>query len=128
MIIGIGIDIIEINRIDDSVQRFGKAFLDRIYSAKEQQERSERTYFAGRWAAKEAISKALGTGIGKDCSWLDIEILNNEAGAPVAVLSGAAAKRLNSLGGSKVHISISHERTNAVAMAIIENGCVLNID
>lgn len=121
MIIGTGIDIIEINRIDDSVQRFGKAFLDRIYTAAEQHEHSERTYFAGRWAAKEAVSKALGTGIGKDCSWLDIEILNNEAGAPVATLSGAALKRLNTLGGKKLYISISHERTNAVAMAIIEN-------
>lgn len=120
MIIGTGIDIIEINRIDDSVQRFGQTFLDRIYTAAEQAERTERTYFAGRWAAKEAISKALGTGIGKDCSWLDIEILNNDAGAPVAVLSGAALCRLQELNGISVRISISHERSNAVAMAIIE--------
>lgn len=120
MIIGTGIDIIEISRIDDSISRFGKAFLNRIYTAAEQREHAEKTYFAGRWAAKEAISKALGCGIGKDCSWLDIEILNDSSGAPVAVLSGAALARLKSLNGSAVHISISHERTNAVAMAIIE--------
>ena len=125
MIIAVGIDIIEIERIDDSIKRFGQNFLDRIYTAAEQTEyasrRDSRSFYAGRWAAKEAISKALGCGIGKDCSWLDIEITNNDGGAPHAVLSGAAARKFASLNASKLHISFSHERTNAVAMAIIEN-------
>ena len=119
MIIGIGIDIIEINRIDDSVQRFGKAFLDRIYSAKEQQERSERTYFAGRWAAKEAMAKALGCGIGANCAFTDIEVVNNALGAPEIVLSGAALATFTRLGGKKINISISHEKHYAVATVII---------
>lgn len=125
MIRGIGIDIIEISRIEDSIQHFGSAFLDRIYTAAEQQECAERTdkrfYFAGRWAVKEAISKALGCGIGRECSWLDIEILNSPSGSPAAVLSGAAANRMSALSASKIHISISHERTNAVAVAILED-------
>lgn len=124
MIKGIGIDIIEISRIDDSIQRFGDTFVNRIYTANEQQEcavRSDkRFYYAGRWAAKEAISKALGCGIGKDCGWLDIEILNSTTGSPSAILSAAAAQRLNAISGRNIHISISHERTNAVAVAVIE--------
>ena len=120
MIINIGIDIIEISRIDDSVQRFGKSFLDRIYTPEEQNERADRSYFAGRWAAKEAIAKALGCGIGKDCSWLDITILNDASGAPTAKLGGVAARRFAALNGTRIHVSISHERTNAIAMAIIE--------
>ena len=120
MIVGSGIDIIEISRIDDSIQRFGKTFLDRIYTSAEQKENASRTYYAGRWAAKEAVSKALGCGIGQDCSWLDIEILNNNSGAPIARLSGTASRRLTHIGGITLHISISHERSNAVAMAIIE--------
>lgn len=124
MIIAVGIDIIEIERIDDSIKRFDKNFLDRIYTPAEQAEyasrRESRSFYAGRWAAKEAISKALGCGIGKDCSWLDIEITNNSGGAPQAVLSGAAARKLASLNAVNLHISISHERTNAIAMAVIE--------
>lgn len=120
MIVGTGIDIIEISRIDESIQRFGKSFLDRIYTFEEQRENANSFYYAGRWAAKEAISKALGCGIGQDCSWLDIEILNNCSGAPIVKLSGAAKCRLAQIGGITLHISISHERSNAVAMAIIE--------
>lgn len=125
MIRGIGIDIIEINRIDDSIQRFGDSFINRIYTVDEQKECASRSdkrfYYAGRWAAKEAISKALGCGIGKDCSWLDIEIINSDSGSPCAALSGCAAQKLAALSGKKIHISISHERTNAVAMAVIED-------
>lgn len=121
MIIGIGIDIIEISRIEEAVETFGKAFMNRIYTSAEQQQNTEKNYFAGRWAAKEAISKALRCGIGKNCSWLDMEIINSASGAPVAVLSGAALERLQQMGGKTVHVSISHEKNNAVAVAIIEN-------
>lgn len=125
MIKGIGIDIIEISRIDDSIKRFGKSFIDRIYTAEEQRRCDARTdkrfYYAGRWAAKEAVSKALGCGIGKNCSWLDIEIFNSPTGSPSVFLSGAAAEKLAECGASKLHVSISHERTNAVAMAVIED-------
>jgi holo-[acyl-carrier protein] synthase len=120
MILGLGIDIIEISRIDDSIRKFAEAFTDRIYTVNEQHERADRTYFAGRWAAKEAVSKALGCGIGKDCSWLDIEILNTPSGAPSARLSGAAEARFRAINGVSLHVSISHERTNAVAIAVIE--------
>ena len=124
MIKSIGIDIIEISRIEESIRRFDSAFINRIYTPAEQQECASRSdkrfYYAGRWAAKEAISKALGCGIGKDCSWLDIEILNSPSGSPAAALSGSAATKFSAPGNSKIHISISHERANAVAMAIIE--------
>lgn len=124
MIIAVGIDIIEIDRIDDSVKKFGKSFLNRIYTHAEQSECANRndvrTYYAGRWAAKEAVSKALGCGIGQECSWLDLEILNSPSGSPCLNITGNAALKLQQLNGLAIHISISHERTNAVAMAVIE--------
>ena len=123
MIKGIGIDIIEIARIKDSIDKFGKNFLDRVFTDKEQQIAAERktysTFYAGRWAAKEAISKALGCGIGEQCSFTEIEILNDSQGRPVATLSGNAAKTFASLGANILHISISHENKNAIAMALL---------
>ena len=124
MIKGMGIDISEIARIKTSIEKFGESFLMRIFTEKEQLIAKNRkdfaTYYAGRWVAKEAISKALGCGIGEKCSFTDIEILNNESGKPQAILSGAALKTFNLLGGEILHITISHEGKNAVAMAIIE--------
>ena len=122
MITGIGIDIVEIERLQNALTKHGVRFVERICTAQEisGHQMSDVFYFAGRWAAKEAISKALGCGIGSGCSFADIEICNNSSGAPEAVLSGAAKETMQKNGGKSIKISISHERSYAVAMAIIE--------
>ena len=125
MIIATGIDIIEIKRLAASIQRYGENFLNRVYSSEEQtaapsSEQAKMCYYAGRWAAKEAVSKALGTGIGPACAMTDIVVLNDSAGRPHLNLRGHAAETANGLGIHKIHISISHEREYAVAHAIAE--------
>lgn len=112
---GIGNDIIEIARIKKSIERHGKSFLDRLFTEKEQahctQYKDAASHFAGRFAAKEAISKALGTGFGKELSWQEIEILNDEKGKPIVFLS----KRLEE---KKILLSISHSESHAIATAL----------
>ena len=125
MIVSTGIDIIEIKRLTASIQRYGSHFLDRVYTAREQQaapnsELVRGAYFAGRWAVKEAVSKALGTGIGASCAMTDVEITNDAAGAPVLTLHGAARKTAAERGIARFHISISHEREYAIGQAIAE--------
>ncbi len=110
---GVGVDIIEIGRVRDAIKRQGQPFLDKLFTKKEQEycntySESERHY-AGRFAAKEAIVKALGTGFGKEANWLGIEILNDENGKPsVNLLDGKQVTML---------ISISHCKEYAVAYA-----------
>lgn len=118
-----GIDIVEIERIQKS--RENTAFEQRIFAGSELElaEKNNRRpeFYAGRWAAKEAVAKALGCGFGKDCSPNEIEVLNNEAGAPVLKLNGRAkqtAERLNIISWS---ISITHEKHYAAAMVIAES-------
>lgn len=121
MIIGIGTDITECERIGRVLEKHGVSFLEHLLTARERAEGKGRlSYYAGRWAAKEAVSKALGCGIGEQCSLLDIEILNNEAGKPEAVLTGAAASTAEKLGAARIHLSISHELHYAVATAVLE--------
>ena len=124
MIKGMGIDIAEVARIKRSVEKFKENFISRIFTEKEQQLAENRkdfaTFYAGRWAAKEAISKALGCGIGEQCSFTDIEILNDASGKPEAELKGNALETFKKLNAEFLHITISHEGKNAVAMAIIE--------
>src|SRR5579885_3540789 len=112
----IGVDIIEIDRVRQSVERFGPRFLDRVYTRAEQAYcRGRAPQLAGRFAAKEAVSKALGTGI-RRIHWLNIEILPNRAGAPQVFLHGPARQRFESAGLTTVQVSISHSRDNAVAV------------
>jgi len=100
------------------LRRFGSRFLDRVYTASEQSYCRERPpQLAGRFAAKEAVSKALGTGI-RRIHWRNIEILPNRAGAPKVTLYGRAQLRFESLGLTSIDVSISHSRDNAVAVAI----------
>lgn len=124
MICGIGIDIIEIERVQRMVERHGNKLLHRAFSEVEiaTVHRKKRPYphYAGRLAAKEAVMKALGTGWGQGIGWRQIEILNTESGAPVVHLSGRAAERLAELGGARLLISISHSQHYAVAQAVIE--------
>ncbi|MBO4630301.1 MAG: holo-ACP synthase [Lentisphaeria bacterium] len=121
MIAGIGTDITECARIEKALARHGKMFLEHLLTAAEQQEsREQLSYCAGRWAAKEAVAKALGCGIGGHCAFTEIEILNNEAGKPEVSLSGSAAITAFRLNICRIHLSISHERHYAVATVILE--------
>jgi len=114
----VGVDIIEIDRVRQSVQRFGERFLDRVYTEAEQAYcRGRAPQLAGRFAAKEAVSKALGTGI-RRIHWRNIEVLPNQAGAPRVTLYGRADKRFAALGLTSIEVSISHSRENAVAVAV----------
>lgn len=126
MICGIGIDIIEIERVQRMIERYGNRLLHRAFGPSEIAALDRRKvpypHCAGRLAAKEAVMKALGTGWGQGVSWRQIEILNAESGAPVVHLSGRAAERLAELGGTRLLVSISHSQHYAVAQAVIEGG------
>jgi holo-[acyl-carrier protein] synthase len=113
-----GIDLIEIGRIREAVRRHGARDLQRIYTAAELAEsRQQPEYLAGRFAAKEAVSKALGTGIG-EVGWKEIEILGDEEHAPVLNLTGAAQVRAAALGLASWSVSISHTMEHALALAV----------
>ena len=121
MITGIGIDLTEIERIKEAILRHGNRFLDRLFTPKEQQyalsHKDPSPTLAGRFAAKEAIAKALGVGIGAELAWTDIEILNTETGKPEVQLSARAQV---TFGHPKLLVSISHSKTHATAIAIWE--------
>ncbi len=121
-IFGIGTDIVEIARIEDSISRFGSRFLERVFTPSEQEycRRMGRpaSHFAARFAAKEAVAKALGTGIGQHANWTDLEIQNGSSGRPVLALSGAAAEFAAAHGIVSIHISLSHAQSHATAHAI----------
>src|SRR5919107_625237 len=118
----IGIDLIDIERIVGVLERFPDRFRHRVLTEREQQyvgRRVER--IAGRWAAKEAISKVLGLGV-RGVGWREIEILPNRAGAPQVYLHARARARAAHLGLEDVTVSITHERRMAVAVAIAHRG------
>lgn len=114
----IGVDLIEIGRIVAILDRYPDRFRRRVLTEREARycgRKVER--IAGRWAAKEAISKVLGLGV-RGVGWREIEVLPNWAGAPQVLLHARAAKRAAALGLEDVTVTISHERTMAVAVAI----------
>ncbi len=125
MILGTGIDIIEVARIRSSMERFGERFLQRILRPDEISYcflyKSPAPHVAARFAAKEAISKAFGTGIGRHLGWQDMEIRREESGKPFVVLYGAGLKLLSERGGRLIHVSLSHTETYAAATAVLEN-------
>lgn len=120
MVLGIGIDIIEIHRIERAIKR--PKFLERIYTSQEQKYLQSRnnnpSTAAGYFAAKEAAAKALGTGIGQ-VKWTEIEVVREENGRPGIKLHGNAQIALEKMGGSRILLSISHSRDNAIAQVII---------
>jgi holo-[acyl-carrier protein] synthase len=121
-ILGIGTDIVECLRIAQMIERHGELFIGRIYTDHEieycQARKSATQHFAGRWAAKEAILKALGTGWQKGISWRDMEVRNDVAGKPSVLLRGGARDICESRGIADILISISHCRSHAVAYAM----------
>jgi len=124
MIIGIGIDLVEIERIHDSVEKFGHRFLDRIFTQAEieycQRKAHRYQHFAARFAAKESILKAIGTGLSEGITWHEIEIVNNELGKPVFVCKGNFDRILREFGVENIYLSLSHSQKYAIAMTILE--------
>lgn len=122
VIVGLGTDIVEIVRIGKMVERHGELFLNRVYTADEirycQRRRECYQHFAGRWAAKEAVMKTLGTGFVKGVSWRDIEVQSLQSGQPVIKFYGATKEFCAGLGIDDVLITISHCRAYATATAI----------
>lgn len=121
MIAGIGTDIIEIARIKQAIEKHGERFLSELFTPKERSYCTKYTnatpHFAGRFAAKEAVLKALGTGVEKETSWQDIEILGDERGKPEVHLSERMRKRYP---GAHFLLSISHCDEYAVATALLK--------
>ena len=124
MILGTGIDIIEVARIKSSHERFGERFINRILHPSEIAyclgHRQSAPFLAVRFAAKEAVSKAFGTGIGGQLGWQDMEVRRKESGEPFVVLHGKGMELLALRGGRIVHLSLSHTENYAAAMAILE--------
>jgi holo-[acyl-carrier protein] synthase len=114
----VGVDLIEIARFKESVGKYGRRFLNRIYTEQEQHYCNGRVdRLAARFAAKEAVSKALGTGIG-DTTWRDIEIINEENGRPRLLLHGAAQELAQQQNLHTWSISISHTETHAISTVV----------
>jgi holo-[acyl-carrier protein] synthase len=120
----LGIDAIEIERVDASLTRHGQRFVDRILTPGEQSlmdgGEGPVQFLAGRFAAKEAVLKVLGTGWAKGLGFLDVEVLRDDDGCPRVVLHGPAAARADRLGLGAVLVSITHTRRDAIAVAAAE--------
>ena len=125
-IAGLGIDLVEVARLEQSIARHGERFLQRVFTDAEiaycAAMKSATPFYAARFAAKEAVSKALGTGIGAACGWLDIEVRRKASGEPFIVLHGAAEETARRLGIAAVLISLSHTENYATAQAIAVGG------
>src|SRR5436853_6741771 len=124
MILGTGIDIIEVARIQASFERFGDRFLQRILKPAEIEyclsHKRPAPFLAARFAAKEAISKAFGTGIGSQLGWQDLEVGRKDSGEPFVILHSGGQKLLKERKAHIVLISLSHTQVHATAVAILE--------
>lgn len=122
-ILGIGVDIVETKRIESSLERFGDRFLHRVFLGGEieycQSMKFPARHFAARFAAKEALSKAFGTGIGRQIGWRDIEVCRKESGEPYMVLHGGAEQLAQSLFVTGTLVSLSHTDSYAVANVVV---------
>jgi holo-[acyl-carrier protein] synthase len=125
VILGVGIDIIEVGRIRSSYERFGERFLNRILLPNEiaycLSHKVPAPFLAARFAAKEAISKAFGTGIGAQLGWQDMEVGRKESGEPFVILHGGGKKLLEERKARVVLISLSHTQEHAAAVAFLES-------
>ena len=124
MILGVGIDIIEVERIRASHKKFGERFLKRILRPEEIaycfSHAQPAPFLAARFSAKEAISKAFGTGIGSKLGWQDMEVRRKESGQPYVVLHDAGHALFEQIGGRALHLSLSHTNFYASAIAVLE--------
>ena len=125
MILGIGIDMEDVERMQLVIDRHGQRFLHKVYTPREiayvedKANRYER--YAARFAAKEAAMKALGTGWNKGVQWKDLEIVSGPGGCPSLRLAGGALSRAMQMGYRRAHVSMSHTRRTAIAQVIIED-------
>jgi len=124
MIIGLGVDVTKIDRIEAAMERRGRAFLERIFTPSEiaycQSHRHSAERFAGRFAAKEAAMKALGTGWSRGVRWIDIEVVRERSGKPTLRLAGAACEIASGLGVKNIALTITHDGNTALALVIFE--------
>ncbi len=122
-VVGVGTDLIRESRLQGSLDRHGERFARRILTEAErllwQQRRCSVNFLAKQYAAKEALAKALGTGIAKGVGFQQLEVLRNEQGAPYAVLHGAARERLEAMGGSRAWISLTDDDQMIQAFAVL---------
>lgn len=117
----VGVDLVEVGRIRAALQRHGDRFLRRVFTAAECDYcRGRAPALAARWAAKEAAAKALGWGIG-EIRWLDIEVVNDERGAPTLALHGEALTRASALGLRAWAVSLSHTNEHAIAFVVLSS-------
>jgi len=126
MVIGLGTDLIEIERIEHSVARFGERFLERVFTPGEiaycQAKKGSAESFAARFAAKEAGAKALGTGISRGVSWKEFEVKRKPGQRPELHLSGRAAEIARELGVKRMSLSLTHSRQMSMAVVVAEDG------
>jgi holo-[acyl-carrier protein] synthase len=124
MVIGMGTDLIETRRVQESMDRFGERFLERIFTTGEiaycMRKKNAAESFAARFAAKEAGAKALGTGISRGVSWKEFEVKREASGKPTLSLSGRAAELAGAMGIRRVELSLTHSRELAMAVVLVE--------
>ncbi len=121
MILGIGTDIVLVSRIQEALEKYGERFMRRIYTEEERRYCDAQKYsfqhYAARFAAKEAFSKAIGTGLTGDMTWTSVEVMKRRSGEPILRLSGKIAEKY---GSCTLHVSLSHTSESALAMVAIE--------
>jgi holo-[acyl-carrier protein] synthase len=124
--LGLGIDLVEVGRIRDLLTRHGERFKEKTFTPGEiaycDSCADPAMHYAARLAAKEAVAKAFGTGIGERAAFLDLEIINNAAGAPQVVLGGSAKKHADDCGITEIQVSLTHSREYAAANAVVIAG------
>jgi holo-[acyl-carrier protein] synthase len=126
MVLGLGTDLIETRRLQETIDRFGQRFLDRIFTEGEisycmRKKKNAAESFAARFAAKEAGAKALGTGISHGVSWKEFEVRREPSGRPTLHLSGRAAELASVMGVRRIQLSLTHSREMAMAVVVVED-------
>jgi len=126
MILGIGTDLAQVDRIRNSIAQYGDRFLNRVYTDRERAYASSKANsaerFAARFAAKEAGMKAIGTGWRSGITWKDFEVVNEPSGQPTLRLSGVALQRATTMGVERISLSLTHTTETAFAVVILEDG------
>ncbi|WP_353068145.1 holo-ACP synthase [Tunturibacter empetritectus] len=126
MVLGVGTDLIETRRIQESIDRYGERFLERIFTEGEiaycvRKKKNAAESFSARFAAKEAGAKALGTGISRGVTWKELEVRREASGKPTLHLSGRAAELAKAMGVRRVQLSLTHSRELAMAVVVAED-------
>lgn len=125
-VVGLGLDLVEVDRLGAAIERHGERFLRRVFTEGERdycEAKSEpAVFYAARFAAKEAVAKAFGTGIGAAIGWLDIEVVRNAAGAPAVRLAGKGAELAALRGVDRILLSMTHTRGMAAASVVLQAG------